>query len=124
MRRFISPRASVLIAAWLSLLASSCGGDGDGRGAEDQGERRVTTTSGDLELGEVVFARDCAACHGPSGEGGVGLKLADGRVVERYPDPADHRAVVVEGRGAMPAWGSRLSDEEIDAVVRYERKGL
>lgn len=55
---------------------------------------------------------------------GSGPKLADGRVVDHYPDVDDHREVVVRGRGQMPAWGDRLNDEEIDAVVRYEREGL
>ena len=40
------------------------------------------------------------------------------------PDPDDHRAVVVKGRGATPAWGDSLTDEEFDAVVRYERERL
>lgn len=100
---------------------AGCGGEDD-RGTAV--ERPATTIAGDLQLGERVFAQNCASCHGRSGDGGMGPKLADGRVVDRYPDPRDHRAVVTEGRGAMPAWDDRLSDEEIDAVVRYEREGL
>lgn len=78
----------------------------------------------DLELGRRVYDANCAACHGSSGRGGIGPALGDGAVVQRYPDPADHRDVVVNGRGRMPAWGNQLSDEEIDAVVAYERDGL
>ena len=59
-----------------------------------------------------------------AGEGGFGPELAAGAVVERYPEFDDHRAVVVSGRDAMPAWGDTLTDEEIDAVVRYERERL
>lgn len=103
------------------VVVAGCGGEDDPGTAT---ERPATTIAGDLQLGERVFARNCASCHGRGGDGGMGPKLADGRVVERYPDPRDHREVVVEGRGAMPAWGDRLTDEEIDAVVRYEREGL
>lgn len=102
-------------------LAVGCGGDDE---SPTLGSQPSTTVAGDLELGETVFARNCASCHGRDGGGGMGPKLADGRVVEEYPDPSDHREIVVEGRGAMPAWGGKLSDEEIDAVVRYEREGL
>jgi len=54
----------------------------------------------------------------------VGPALADGRVVERYPDIADHLEIVRDGRNAMPAWEGELTPEEIEAVVRYEREGL
>lgn len=103
------------------VVVAGCGGEDDPGTAT---QRPATTIAGDLQLGERVFARNCASCHGGGGDGGMGPKLADGRVVERYPDPREHREVVVEGRGAMPAWGDRLTDEEIDAVVRYEREGL
>ena len=109
----------VAIAA-VVLVVGSCGG---GDGTTPQG-RPGTTLTGDLELGEAVFRKNCASCHGRTGSGGMGPKLADGAVVDRYPDPSEHRDVVVDGRGAMPAWGDRLSDDEIDAVVRYEREGL
>ncbi len=103
------------------VVVAGCGGEDDPGTAT---QRPATTIAGDLQVGERVFARNCASCHGRGGDGGMGPKLADGRVVERYPDPRDHREVVVEGRGAMPAWGDRLTDEEVDAVVRYEREGL
>lgn len=110
-------------ATLLVLVAVACGGNSDGE-AMTEGGPSATTIEGNLELGEEVFARDCAVCHGREGGGGAGPQLSDGRIVERYPDPRDHREVVVEGRGAMPAFGGRLSRDEIQAVVRYEREGL
>ena len=41
-----------------------------------------------------------------------------------YPDPADQIAVVTNGRGGMPAFGEKLSEEEIAAVVEYTRTVL
>ena len=114
-------RLVALLLSCLVVVAAGCGGGDDDRATQGG---PATTIAGDLELGERVFAQNCASCHGRNGGGGMGPKLADGRVVEQYPDPSDHREVVVEGRGAMPAWGDKLSDEEIDAVVRYEREGL
>lgn len=101
------------IAALLAVVAlvAGCGSD-DGPAA----------TGGDL--GERVFSQNCATCHGSTGDGGTGPKLADGAVVELYPDPEDQRAIIVNGRNNMPAWGNTLSEEEIDAVVRYTREEL
>jgi mono/diheme cytochrome c family protein len=77
-----------------------------------------------LVTGRDVFQAECARCHGGSGGGGAGPKLSDGRVVERYPDAAEQEHVVREGRGSMPAFGRKLSDEQITAVVRYTREAL
>jgi mono/diheme cytochrome c family protein len=74
--------------------------------------------------GAAVFGDNCAGCHGGDGSGGIGPRLAGGRVVQRFPDPADQIAVVTDGRGGMPAWRDRLSEEEIAAVVEYTRTVL
>jgi mono/diheme cytochrome c family protein len=74
--------------------------------------------------GAALFGANCAGCHGGDGSGGIGPRLAGGRVVERYPDPADQIAVVTNGRDGMPAWGGKLTDEEIAAVVEYTRTVL
>jgi mono/diheme cytochrome c family protein len=78
----------------------------------------------ELVLGQRIYDDNCARCHGNAGGGGAGPKLADGKVVEDFPDPAAQAEVVREGRGSMPAWGSKLSADEIDAVVRYTREVL
>ncbi|MDP8971052.1 MAG: cytochrome c [Actinomycetota bacterium] len=117
----------MLFAVAVLLATSACG-----RGASEEppatapgAEADNDAMSGEeLQLGGSVFARNCASCHGPRGGGGFGPKLADGRVVDRYPDIDDHRQVVVGGRGQMPARGDQLSEEEIDAVVAYEREAL
>jgi mono/diheme cytochrome c family protein len=72
--------------------------------------------------GAVVFAGACASCHGAEGEGGIGPTLADGAVVEAFPDVADQIVIVTEGRGGMPDFGDSLSPEEIEAVVLYTRE--
>ena len=74
--------------------------------------------------GATVFGDNCAVCHGGDGSGGIGPRLADGRVVTIYPDPADQIAVVTNGRAGMPAFGEQLSEEEIAAVVDYTRTVL
>jgi cytochrome c len=98
-----------------------------------------------LVLGaEIYRAQGCSGCHGATGEGGVGPKLAGGEAALTFPDPADHIKWVRSGSGpfagqvygsptrpggqhratgGMPAFAS-LTDEEVDAVVAYEREKL
>lgn len=77
-----------------------------------------------LVAGRDIYSGRCANCHGSSGGGGQGSKLADGRAVENYPDIADQIAVVTGGRRQMPAFGDTLAPDEIEAVVRYTREVL
>lgn len=111
--RTASVAGPVVLAVGIGLAA--CGADeGAGRG----------DASGDLAVGERVYADNCATCHGDDGEGGTGPRLGGGAVVDSYPDADDHRAIVADGLGSMPAWKGTLSDDEIDAVVAYEREVL
>ena len=71
--------------------------------------------------GAAVFANRCASCHGGDGGGGLGPQLSGGLAVQRFPNIADQIGVVTNGRGGMPAFGSRLSEAEIQAVADYTR---
>jgi mono/diheme cytochrome c family protein len=73
--------------------------------------------------GARIFAARCSGCHGARGQGLSGPQLA-GAVVDRFPDPADQAAVIADGRDGMPAFGSRLTVEELNAVVEFTRTRL
>jgi mono/diheme cytochrome c family protein len=73
--------------------------------------------------GARIYAARCSGCHGGAGQGLSAPALA-GRVAEVYPEIADQIAVVANGRGGMPAFGSRLTAEELDAVVEFTRSRL
>jgi mono/diheme cytochrome c family protein len=75
-----------------------------------------------LVAGRMIYADNCVSCHGPTGGGSVGSKLNGGRLTERLSDPAEQRAIVVDGRDEMPAFREKLTAEEIDAVVRFTRE--
>lgn len=92
--------------------------------------------AGLLAMGEEVYAQ-CAACHGAAGGGGVGPAFAGGAVLETWPDPVDHIEWVAKGsagwgrpnygaqgkpvQGGMPGYAASLTEEELVAVVMYER---
>ena len=73
-------------------------------------------------MGATVYRQRCASCHGGSGEGATGPSMVD---VDDRLTRDEHITVVREGRnGKMPAWEGTLTDEEIEAVVDYEREVL
>lgn len=47
-----------------------------------------------------------------------------GHVVEKYPNIQDQLAIVANGRDGMPAFGQRLTPEELMAVVEFTRTRL
>lgn len=114
-----------LVLAVLTLGAASCSDDSGANG--DDGDRVATiadlvATGEGLPEGETLYNANCASCHGGDGQGGVGPQLA-GVVADKYT-PAEHVGIVVNGRAAMPAFASSLDDDEIAAIVRYERSQL
>jgi mono/diheme cytochrome c family protein len=101
-----------------------------------------------LVLGASVYqSAGCAGCHGATGQGqGDFPALAGGDTLKTFPNEADHISWVKTGSapfkgkpygdpnreggqrvaklGQMPAFAGTLSEEEIAAVVKYEREGL
>ncbi len=72
-----------------------------------------------------TYKTNCVSCHGQDGRGsavGKSLHTADfhSAQVQQQSD-AQLANVVAEGRGNMPAFGTRLSKNQIDALVRYIR---
>jgi mono/diheme cytochrome c family protein len=106
-----------------------------------------SSTAAGPATGQEIFQRaGCVNCHGAQGQGGVGPALAGGEVVKTFPNEADHVTFVSEGSqkikgqpygdaareggqrtaatGGMPAFAGQLTEEELTAVVLYEREGL
>ena len=88
--------------------------------ANEPAESPASGASGGLD-GATLFADNCATCHGATGDGGIGPPLSDGRMVAVYPDSVVQVAVVTDGRANMPAFGGRLTEEDIAEVVAYTR---
>jgi mono/diheme cytochrome c family protein len=111
----------VVLVIGAIILAAGLGDTDSAQLSDD--ESAESAESGDTRtIGEETYATSCATCHGQQGEGGVGPSFAG--IVQRYPDVADHTAIVIGGRNAMPAFGPSLTDTQIEAVVAYERDVL
>jgi cytochrome c oxidase subunit 2 len=71
--------------------------------------------------GEKVYAANCVACHQATGKGVPGAFPAlDGSKVVNGPK-AEQINILLNGRNAMPAWKSVLSDTDIASVITYTR---
>lgn len=72
---------------------------------------------GDIERGRIQFMQFCAACHGVSGRGGIGINLVDRPLLGRATEIA---VTVYTGRGIMPALQS-ANDARIADLIAYLR---
>jgi len=82
----------------------------------------VAPTPTSVAAGEALYAVNCAACHGDHGQGGPVAKKAinTAEFLNAHSDD-DLRAVIQNGKGGMPAFGGRLSADEINALVAFIR---
>jgi len=72
------------------------------------------------QRGEKVYAANCAACHQANGKGAGPIKALDGSAIVQDADKGKQIAMLLNGKGAMPAW-KQLSDTEIAAVITYTK---
>lgn len=70
----------------------------------------ITTASPD---GQSLFKTNCTMCHD------VTRKKLGPPVKEMNKDPEALRATIAAGRNAMPSYESKLSTEEISALVNF-----
>lgn len=72
--------------------------------------------------GKVLYETKCAQCHGKDG-----VAKPPGKGSRNFNDPAYQSsatepsivAITAEGRGKMPAYRAKLSDEQIRAVAAH-----
>ena len=92
-----------------------------GRGAMQAFE--VTLSEEDIEAVVVFTGRiaatltyelQCAPCHGPTGDGGIGPALVPARLSFE-----DARRIIAEGRGGMPAHAPTYSEDQLDDITHF-----
>jgi len=79
--------------------------------------------AGDVESGATIFAGNCAACHAGGNNVIAAEKTLRKEALDSYLTGGRKESSVVtqvtNGKNAMPAFGGRLSDEEIGDVAAY-----
>lgn len=93
---------------------------------EKSGVERVALTTnpvhGDIDHGKVVYEKECASCHGVSGEGVTAPALGNPSALAHNSDEFI-RYAIVNGRENTPmiGWKEKLSAEDIDNVTAFIR---
>jgi cytochrome c oxidase subunit 2 len=77
-----------------------------------------------MERGQAVYQRNCLACHGAAGEGGVGTAIAGSAIATG--EIGGHLNIGINGvQGtAMQAFGSQINDVDMAAVITYQRNAF
>jgi mono/diheme cytochrome c family protein len=83
---------------------------------------RFSTSDQTLVQGKKIFTDNCAACHGANGTGAV-LGAADFTNMPQIAGgaPRDFYQIVTQGKGSMPSWQGRLSQDDRWAVIDFVR---
>jgi cytochrome c6 len=70
----------------------------------------------DSNKGKEIFESKCAKCHGADGT--KGKWGAKNLMVSKLSD-SDMKAIIISGKRIMPAWGKRLTEDEMLSVIDY-----
>jgi cytochrome c6 len=77
----------------------------------------------DIEAGSAVFAGNCAACHAGGNNVIQNEKTLRKEALEQYLEGGFKESSIIyqvtNGKNAMPAFGGRLDEEEIQNVAAY-----
>ena len=78
----------------------------------------------DLSVGELLWMRNCATCHGADGRGGrqVTISFATVEWQGSIDDAAIARTIAAGKAPVMPAFADLLSPEQINELVKQVRK--
>lgn len=115
---FVAQMSAVVWVTGTQEVEHEAAAEGHGAGGSEaegdaEGEGAV-----DLEAGKEIFASaGCGACHTLADAGATGA--VGPNLDELQPSAAIVEAILPEGRGAMPAFGDKLSAEEISSVAAY-----
>ncbi len=80
---------------------------------------KVRTDDTTLQRGSSIFAKNCAVCHGKSGEGLSGPNLTDAYWIYGGDIKSIFKVVLHGAGNGMQAWDEKLDREEIQDVASY-----
>ncbi|MBD1822252.1 c-type cytochrome [Cyanobacteria bacterium FACHB-DQ100] len=81
----------------------------------------ISPASAESSDGEHLFNANCSACHIGGNNVIISHKTLKKEALEKYEMKSLEaiRHQVINGKNAMPAFGGRLSEEEIEAIATY-----
>jgi mono/diheme cytochrome c family protein len=77
----------------------------------------------DLTVGELLWQRNCARCHGTDGQGGREAKISFANIEwqDGITDATIARTIAGGKAPTMPAFADLLTPEQIDELVKHLR---
>lgn len=88
----------------------------------------ASAASGDSSKGKIIYETNCLVCHGARGKGdgliGATLRPPPADLTgskARAKSDKDMLTVIQDGRAAMPAWKTRLNEQDLQNVLAYIR---
>jgi cytochrome c oxidase cbb3-type subunit 3 len=77
----------------------------------------------DMSVGELLWVRNCAACHGSNGQGGmqVALNFTTAEWQSNIDDAQIARTIAGGKPPTMPAFADLLTQEQIAELVKHVR---
>lgn len=134
-------KMTILAGFMMVPLLSACGEDN--RGSDTnlnlQSPTEEISVSREIDMAKVsrgarLYQANCAECHGSEGQGAPNWRErdADGMFPPpplngtghawHHPKRMLHYVIAngsPGGQGKMPAWGDKLDDEQIDAIIEW-----
>lgn len=125
-----------LIFVSMGLLLGACDGNNESNTGTQSGAVKVERHQdfAQIQRGGRIYQQNCAQCHGTQGEGDPNWRQRDTQGM--FPPPPlngtahtwHHPMAVLkhvitngspQGKGRMPAWGGKLSEQEIEDVIAW-----
>ena len=106
-----------------TIFLSACGGSESPTVAQSTGEeatQEVLPTEDTPDIQDIdpatIFADRCARCHKADRSGDRGPALLPETLTQ---DTAVYQGIIQDGSGIMPSFNSKLSSDEINALVEF-----
>ena len=69
----------------------------------------------------AIFAANCSPCHGANRQGGVCPDITASALESRGRTDEYIQDIITNGRGGMPPWNSKLTQAQIEALLKFLR---
>jgi mono/diheme cytochrome c family protein len=71
----------------------------------------------------ALFSENCARCHGPDGKGIKSMETPNftDAAFQQTVTPSTMQKTIESGKGSMPPWSGKLTDQQISSLVTYIR---
>jgi len=109
-------RAS-LAAAFAALVVAACGGGGSSSEQSTPTSPSTPAATAAAGAGKDLFAKNCSTCHTLADAGATGKVGPNLDQLRPGPDLVQHQ--VTNGGGGMPAFGNKLSQDQIKQIAAY-----